>query len=193
MWHSHRNDRLPDPRLWTMKLLKYHSVWGPNNKGVVFLYSKHGLEIVMVIKKYIVGNFLEERKRWKYVWFLIYLSVWVVWNSASLASLTRETGPKVVKGDPARKSETPKHVAHAHEHHFTPTISVSDSSLKFTHFLYNLSPAGTWYMSLTFFFSINYFKIMLGRTFGIILSHDSAHGLLIYLYQSQLILCWVIV
>lgn len=61
--------------------------------------------------------------------------------SASLASLTRETGPKVVKGDPARKSETPKHVAHAHEHHFTPTISVSDSSLKFTHFLYNLSPA----------------------------------------------------
>ena len=124
-----------------MKLLKYHFVWGPNNTGVVFLYSKHGLEIIMVIKrKDVVGNFQEERKRWKYVWFLIYLTVW---NSASLASLTRETGPKVVKGDPARKSETPKHVAHAHEHHFTPTISVSDSSLKFTHFLYNLSPAGT--------------------------------------------------
>lgn len=46
--------------------------------GVVFLYSKHGLEIIMVIKKYVLGNFLEERKRWKYVWFLIYLSVWVV-------------------------------------------------------------------------------------------------------------------
>uniref|UniRef100_A0A2N9IKB3 phosphoenolpyruvate carboxykinase (ATP) n=1 Tax=Fagus sylvatica TaxID=28930 RepID=A0A2N9IKB3_FAGSY len=60
--------------------------------------------------------------------------------SASLASLTRETGPKVVRGDPARKSETPKHVTHEH-HHFTPTISASDSSLKFTHILYNLSPA----------------------------------------------------
>lgn len=61
--------------------------------------------------------------------------------SASLASLTRETGPKVVRGDPARQSETPR-VAHVSHHHFTcPTISVSDSSLKFTHILYNLSPA----------------------------------------------------
>lgn len=62
--------------------------------------------------------------------------------SASLASLTRETGPKVVKGDPARKSETPK-VSHVsqQQHYFTPTISVSDSALKFTHVLYNLSPA----------------------------------------------------
>ncbi|XP_029127528.1 phosphoenolpyruvate carboxykinase (ATP) [Cajanus cajan] len=59
--------------------------------------------------------------------------------SASLASLTRETGPKLVKGDPARKSETQK-VTHVH-HHVTPTIDVSDSSLKFTHVLYNLSPA----------------------------------------------------
>lgn len=59
-----------------MKLLKYHFVWGPNNTGVVFLYSKHGLEIIMVIKrKDVVGNFQEERKRWKYVWFLIYLTV----------------------------------------------------------------------------------------------------------------------
>lgn len=69
-------------------------------------------------------------------------------DSASLASLTRETGPKVVKGDPARKSETPK-VAHASHHQFsTPTISVSDSSLKFTHVLYNLSPAGKYSLSL---------------------------------------------
>uniref|UniRef100_A0A803NSK4 phosphoenolpyruvate carboxykinase (ATP) n=1 Tax=Cannabis sativa TaxID=3483 RepID=A0A803NSK4_CANSA len=69
--------------------------------------------------------------------------------SASLASLTRETGPKVVKGDPntARKSEsqkTPTHHTHR-SHHFDysspPTIAVSDSSLKFTHVLYNLSPA----------------------------------------------------
>jgi len=67
-----------------------------------------------------------------------------------LASLTRETGPKVVKGDPARKGEaaakgapqTPqKH--HQHHHPAAPTIAVSDSSLKFTHVLYNLSPAGT--------------------------------------------------
>ncbi|KAL7262428.1 hypothetical protein ACSBR1_000744 [Camellia fascicularis] len=61
--------------------------------------------------------------------------------SASLASLTRETGPKVVKGDPARNAETPK-VAHHHQQHLhAPAISTSDSSLKFTHILYNLSPA----------------------------------------------------
>lgn len=60
--------------------------------------------------------------------------------SASLASLTRESGPKVVKGDPKKKLDTPK----AHEQHhqyFTPNISTSDSALKFTHILYNLSPA----------------------------------------------------
>lgn len=61
--------------------------------------------------------------------------------SASLASLTRDSGPKLVKGDPAKKSDTPK-VAHQHSHYFTPAVSVSDSSLKFTHVLYNLSPAG---------------------------------------------------
>ncbi|KAG6382894.1 hypothetical protein SASPL_157386 [Salvia splendens] len=61
--------------------------------------------------------------------------------SASLASLTRETGPKVVRGDPASKSATPRVVSHHHHHHVSPTISVSDSSLKFTHVLYNLSPA----------------------------------------------------
>ncbi|CAA7404369.1 unnamed protein product [Spirodela intermedia] len=60
--------------------------------------------------------------------------------SASLASLTRDSGPKLVKGDPNRKgSDTPK-VVH-HHHHFTPTVSISDSALKFTHVLYNLSPA----------------------------------------------------
>lgn len=58
--------------------------------------------------------------------------------SASLASLTRETGPKVVKGDPAKNQK----VDHVHHHHVpTPTIAVSDSALKFTHVLYNLSPA----------------------------------------------------
>lgn len=59
--------------------------------------------------------------------------------SASLASLTRETGPKVVRGDPLKKNEA-KVVPPAAE----PKLelkSVSDSSLKFTHVLYNLSPA----------------------------------------------------
>ncbi|KAK8652870.1 hypothetical protein V6N13_126893 [Hibiscus sabdariffa] len=60
--------------------------------------------------------------------------------SASLASLTRGTGPKVVRGDPAGKVQPVAHVAH-HHHVEAPTISVSDSSLKFTHVLYNLSPA----------------------------------------------------
>ncbi|KZV46383.1 phosphoenolpyruvate carboxykinase [Dorcoceras hygrometricum] len=63
--------------------------------------------------------------------------------SASLASLTRETGPKVVKGDPARKSDTPHVQPVRHQqHHFVPTFNISsDSALKFTHILYNLSPA----------------------------------------------------
>ncbi|KAK8951838.1 Phosphoenolpyruvate carboxykinase [ATP] [Platanthera zijinensis] len=60
--------------------------------------------------------------------------------SASLASLTRETGPKVVKGDPQRKLETPK-AHHQHHDYFTPIINTSDSALKLTHILYNLSPA----------------------------------------------------
>lgn len=61
--------------------------------------------------------------------------------SASLASLTRETGPKVVKGDPAKKLENPKTIHQVSHHHIAPTIAVSDSALKFTHVLYNLSPA----------------------------------------------------
>ncbi|KAG9142395.1 hypothetical protein Leryth_020072 [Lithospermum erythrorhizon] len=65
--------------------------------------------------------------------------------SASLASLTRETGPKVVRGDPAKKAETPR-VAQStprvvQTHFTTPTLATSDSSLKFTHILYNLSAA----------------------------------------------------
>ncbi|XP_004509722.1 phosphoenolpyruvate carboxykinase (ATP) 1-like [Cicer arietinum] len=60
--------------------------------------------------------------------------------SASLASLTRETGPKVVKGDPATRLETQR-VTHVPHQRVTPTIAVSDSALKFTHLLYNLSPA----------------------------------------------------
>ncbi|XP_042472276.1 phosphoenolpyruvate carboxykinase (ATP) 1-like [Zingiber officinale] len=58
----------------------------------------------------------------------------------SLASLTRETGPKVVRGDPARKAEATK-VAAGHHHYLTLTISVSNIALKFTHVLYNLSPS----------------------------------------------------
>ncbi|KAF7802903.1 phosphoenolpyruvate carboxykinase (ATP) [Senna tora] len=54
--------------------------------------------------------------------------------SASLASLTRESGPKVVRGDPSNASKKSGYNV------FPPTIHVSDSSLKFTHVLYNLSP-----------------------------------------------------
>jgi len=66
--------------------------------------------------------------------------------SASLASLTRESGPKVVRGDPAEKkadgSTTPAYAHGQHHSIFSPaTGAVSDSSLKFTHVLYNLSPA----------------------------------------------------
>ncbi|TQD98693.1 hypothetical protein C1H46_015686 [Malus baccata] len=61
--------------------------------------------------------------------------------SASLASLTRETGPKVVKGDPARKSDGQK-ATHVEHHLYDASLfGVSDSALKFTHILYNLSPA----------------------------------------------------
>ncbi|TKY74491.1 Phosphoenolpyruvate carboxykinase of ATP [Spatholobus suberectus] len=63
--------------------------------------------------------------------------------SASLASLTRETGPKVVKGDPATKAETGTHVHHHPQPHYyaSTAFDVSDSALKFTHVLCNLSPA----------------------------------------------------
>ncbi|CAN1317130.1 Phosphoenolpyruvate carboxykinase (ATP) 1 [Linum perenne] len=61
--------------------------------------------------------------------------------SASLASLTRETGPKVVRGDPATKKDVAVGKIHHHHHVAAPAISASDSSLKFTHVLYNLSPA----------------------------------------------------
>ncbi|XP_031279233.1 phosphoenolpyruvate carboxykinase (ATP)-like [Pistacia vera] len=61
--------------------------------------------------------------------------------SASLASLTRETGPKVVKGDPARKAASESNKVTLVPSHYTPTPNISDSALKFTHILYNLSPA----------------------------------------------------
>ncbi|RZC29263.1 Phosphoenolpyruvate carboxykinase (ATP) [Glycine soja] len=62
-------------------------------------------------------------------------------SSASLASLTRESGPKVVKGDPAARKYEASRVEHVPHQILTPTIAVSDSALKFTHVLYNLSPA----------------------------------------------------
>lgn len=70
--------------------------------------------------------------------------------SASLASLTRETGPKVVKGDPATKAGESRHVDHHHHHIPTVFDATSDSALKFTHILYNLSPAGKYYMNINF-------------------------------------------
>ncbi|KAM5575192.1 phosphoenolpyruvate carboxykinase (ATP) 1 [Rosa sericea] len=61
--------------------------------------------------------------------------------SASLASLTRETGPKVVRGDPARKTDGQKAVHVEHHLYDSALFGLSDSALKFTHILYNLSPA----------------------------------------------------
>ena len=84
------------------------------------------------------------------MWMIINKNIWLivlyyVHYSASLASLTRETGPKLVKGDPAKKSESNQKGIHHHHFDYTvPTIAVSDSSLKFTHVLYNLSPAGNY-------------------------------------------------
>ncbi|XP_057794239.1 phosphoenolpyruvate carboxykinase (ATP) 1-like [Salvia miltiorrhiza] len=64
--------------------------------------------------------------------------------SASLASLTRETGPKVVRGDPKARAA----VSH---HHVVPTaLNISDSALKFTHILYNLSPAELYEQAIKF-------------------------------------------
>lgn len=47
-----------------------------------------------------------------------------------------------MRGDPASMSGTPRLTSHDHHPLVSPTITVSDSSLKFTHILYNLSPAG---------------------------------------------------
>ncbi|MCO5599578.1 hypothetical protein L7F22_053684 [Adiantum nelumboides] len=60
--------------------------------------------------------------------------------SASLASLTRETGPKVIRGDPSKKTHEVK-VPHPIAEPKVEFKNVSDSALKFTHVLYNLSPA----------------------------------------------------
>lgn len=61
--------------------------------------------------------------------------------SASLASLTRETGPKVMRGDPSKKVEALKPVAEISSTVPTPKFTTSDSALKFTHILHNLSAA----------------------------------------------------
>jgi phosphoenolpyruvate carboxykinase (ATP) len=63
--------------------------------------------------------------------------------SASLASLTRESGPQVIKGDPSRKRSPPKSVG-------PPRLDMSDSALKFTHVLYNLSPAELYEQAIKF-------------------------------------------
>ncbi|KAL3675643.1 hypothetical protein R1sor_025591 [Riccia sorocarpa] len=61
--------------------------------------------------------------------------------SGSLASLTRESGPQVVRGEPGKVS-TPSFSGRPPA--YGPAArwqDVSDSALKFTHVLYNLSPA----------------------------------------------------
>ncbi|KAE8675642.1 Phosphoenolpyruvate carboxykinase [Hibiscus syriacus] len=69
--------------------------------------------------------------------------------SASLASGTRGTGPKVVRGEPqGGKSQAVAHVSHHHLE--APVISVSDSALKFTHVLYNLAPGELYEQALKY-------------------------------------------
>ncbi|KAJ7300052.1 hypothetical protein O6H91_17G014800 [Diphasiastrum complanatum] len=65
--------------------------------------------------------------------------------SASLASLTRETGPQVIRGDPDNQKTAvlPKIV-------FPVRPNVSDSALKLTHVLYNLSPAELYEQSIKY-------------------------------------------
>ncbi|XP_024392604.1 phosphoenolpyruvate carboxykinase (ATP) 1 [Physcomitrium patens] len=63
--------------------------------------------------------------------------------SASLASLTRDQGPQVIKGEPGRKRSPPKSVV-------APRIDISDSALKFTHVLYNLSPSELYEQAIKF-------------------------------------------
>ncbi|KAJ3684452.1 hypothetical protein LUZ61_013616 [Rhynchospora tenuis] len=60
--------------------------------------------------------------------------------STSLASLTRELGPKLVKGDPAKKAESAAPQQQYHQY-MSPTTIPTDTSLKLTHVLHNLSPA----------------------------------------------------
>lgn len=67
--------------------------------------------------------------------------------SASLASLTRETGPKVVRGDPERKQD--RKFEHS-KPHFTLQPNISDSALKFTHVMYNLSPGELYEQAIKF-------------------------------------------
>ncbi|KAK6116187.1 hypothetical protein DH2020_008456 [Rehmannia glutinosa] len=56
-----------------------------------------------------------------------------------LQSIRAEGG----EGRSGEGAETPRVTAVSHQqHHFTPTLNISDSALKFTHILYNLSPAG---------------------------------------------------
>ncbi|XP_022980952.1 phosphoenolpyruvate carboxykinase (ATP) [Cucurbita maxima] len=70
--------------------------------------------------------------------------------SASLASLTRETGPKIVRGDPEKKAEAHKGTVLDHHHFGEPILNLSDSALKFTHILYNLSPAELYEQAIKF-------------------------------------------
>lgn len=60
--------------------------------------------------------------------------------SASLASLTRETGPKVIRGDPEKKQDLAERKFEHAKPHFALQPNMSDSALKFTHIMYNLSP-----------------------------------------------------
>lgn len=101
--------------------------------------------------------------------------------SASLASLTREIGPQVIKGDPAAGKRSPPRSVVA------PRLHMTDSALKFTHILYNLSPAGTVVPFSSFLFCVEQVHF-LGSRCSLIFVVSSQHQ---FQLPPWLRYCWV--
>lgn len=101
--------------------------------------------------------------------------------SASLASLTREIGPQVIKGDPAAGKRSPPRSVVA------PRLHMTDSALKFTHILYNLSPAGTVVPFSSFLFCVEQVHF-LGSRCSLIFVVSSQHQFQLPPWSRY---CWV--
>ncbi len=116
----------PQERIWVKKIAKSSRCNPSGTDALLLLHLLHG-------QIYSWGT----KWAWQVLNVLISSMLWwpLSLSSASLASLTRESGPQVIKGDPSRKRSPPKSVG-------PPRLDMSDSALKFTHVLYNLSPAG---------------------------------------------------
>ncbi len=116
----------PQERTWVKRIAKSNRCNPSGTDALLLLPLLHG-------QIYSWGT----KWAWQVLNVLISSMLWwaLSLSSASLASLTRESGPQVIKGDPSRKRSPPKSVG-------PPRLDMSDSALKFTHVLYNLSPAG---------------------------------------------------